>query len=91
MLHLFETIEMPLVETLYDMQRRGIRIKQETLKEYGKELEKGIRLLEKEIYTLAEEEFNINSPKQLGIILFEKLKLPNAKKTNPKRAVISDE
>lgn len=81
MLHLFETIEMPLVETLYDMQRRGIRIKQETLKEYGKELEKGIRLLEKEIYTLAEEEFNINSPKQLGIILFEKLKLPNAKKT----------
>ena len=67
-------LERKLFESVYQVEDGGIRIKQETLKEYGKELEKGIRLLEKEIYTLAEEEFNINSPKQLGIILFEKLK-----------------
>lgn len=81
MLHLFETIEMPLVETLYDMQQRGIRVKREALNEYARELSVGICALEQEIYTLAGEEFNINSPRQLGVILFERLKLPNGKKT----------
>lgn len=81
MLRLFEEIEIPLIYTLYDMQYRGIRVNKEALKEYGDNLEVGIVSLEKNIYELAGEAFNINSPKQLGVILFEKLKLPFAKKT----------
>ncbi len=81
MLQLFEEIEIPLIYTLYDMQCRGIRVNKEALKEYGDNLEVGIVSLEKNIYELAGEAFNINSPKQLGVILFEKLKLPFAKKT----------
>ncbi len=81
MQQLFETIEMPLIYTLYDMEVRGIRVNKEALKEYGDNLQVGIERLEKDIYGLVGEEFNINSPKQLGVILFEKLKLPFAKKT----------
>lgn len=81
MLRLFEDIEMPLVFTLYDMEARGIRVNKEALKEYGDQLEVGINNLEKQIYELVGEPFNINSPKQLGVILFEKLRLPFAKKT----------
>lgn len=81
MLSLFEQIEMPLTETLYDMQQRGIRAERQALKEYGDQLAKSIYSLEQEIYSLAGEEFNLNSPKQLGPILFDKLKLPNGKKT----------
>ena len=78
---LFLEIEMPLVFTLYEMEQRGIRANSEALAEYGKELAVGIEKLEKEIYENAGEEFNINSPKQLGVILFEKKKLPFGKKT----------
>lgn len=78
---LFDTIEMPLVYALYDMEQRGIKVNREELKEYGDKLAVGIARLETEIYGLAEEEFNINSPKQLGVILFEKLHLPYGKKT----------
>ncbi len=78
---LYKTIEMPLVYTLYDMEQRGIKVNREELKEYGDKLTVGIDRLEKEIYELSGEEFNINSPKQLGVILFEKLQLPNGKKT----------
>ncbi len=78
---LFETIEMPLIYTLYDMEVRGIRVNKEALKEYGDNLQVGIDKLEKDIYHLVGEEFNINSPKQLGVILFEKLRLPFGKKT----------
>ncbi len=78
---LFETVEMPLIYTLYDMEVRGVRVNKEALKEYGNHLEVGIEALEKQIYALAEENFNINSPKQLGVILFEKLRLPFGKKT----------
>lgn len=78
---LFEDIEMPLIYTLYDMECRGIGINREALKEYGDHLEIGINSLEKQIYEQVGETFNINSPKQLGIILFEKLRLPFAKKT----------
>ena len=81
MQQLFETIEMPLIYTLYDMEVRGIRVNKEALKEYGDNLQVGILRLEKDIYQLVGEEFNINSPKQLGVILFEKLRLPFGKKT----------
>ena len=77
---LFEEIEMPLVFTLYDMEVRGIRVNKQALEEYGSNLQTGIERLEKEIYALVGEEFNINSPKQLGVILFEKLRLPFGKK-----------
>lgn len=78
---LFTTIEMPLIYTLYDMEVRGIRINKEALKEYGDQLAIGIDRLEKSIYELSGEEFNINSPKQLGVILFEKLGMKGGKKT----------
>ncbi|MDF2944575.1 MAG: polA [Herbinix sp.] len=81
MQQLFETIEMPLIYTLYDMEVRGIRVNKEELKEYGDKLQIGILKLEKNIYELVGEEFNINSPKQLGVILFEKLHMPFGKKT----------
>ena len=78
---MYAEMEMPLVYTLSDMEKAGMRIDGESLKSYGEELYVRIVELEKEIYGLAGEEFNINSPKQLGVILFEKLKLPGAKKT----------
>ncbi len=79
-LNLFNEIEMPLVEVLADMQYVGIYVDKKELLEFGKDLKQRIDELSKEIYELAGEEFNINSPKQLGEILFEKLKLPLAKK-----------
>ena len=78
---LFYEVEMPLVFVLYDMEREGICMDAAALKEYSKELEGSIIELEKRIHEAAGEEFNINSPKQLGVILFEKLGLPNGKKT----------
>lgn len=79
---LLETVELPLVEVLADMEFEGITVDTANLKELSTELEKEIAGLEKEIYALAGEEFNIASPKQLGDILFEKLKLEkNPKKT----------
>lgn len=81
MYDLYINIEMPLIYTLYDMEQWGIKTDKDALKEYGDKLLVRIKELEKEIYELAGEEFNINSPKQLGVILFEKLNLPFAKKT----------
>ena len=78
---LFYEVEMPLVFVLYDMEKEGICMDAEALKEYGKELECSIVELEQKIHAAAGEVFNINSPKQLGVILFEKLGLPNGKKT----------
>ena len=78
---LYENIERPLVYTLYDMERAGILVDQEALKSYGAELRAGIEVLEKRIYEEAGEQFNINSPKQLGEILFGKLGLRGGKKT----------
>jgi len=80
-LELFNKIEMPLVEVLADMQYQGIYVDKTELIEFGAELQKKIGELTLEIYSLAGEEFNINSPKQLGEILFEKLNLPVIKKT----------
>lgn len=79
--HLFTDIEMPLVFTLYDMEQNGIRAEGEALRIYSSQLGARITELEKEIYEETGESFNINSPKQLGVILFEKLKLPGGKKT----------
>ncbi len=78
---LFRGMEMPLSISLYNMERAGIRVEKKILEEYSEELAKSIAELETEIYKEAGEEFNINSPKQLGVILFEKLKLPHGKKT----------
>jgi len=78
---LYRTVELPLVSTLYDMEQVGMAVNSSFFSEYSKQLTEGITRLEQEIYRLAGEEFNINSPKQLGVILFEKLKLPGGKKT----------
>lgn len=81
MLSLYRDIELPLVYTLFDMEQAGMRIRPEVLEAYSRELSAGIEELTAKIYQMAGEEFNINSPKQLGTILFEKLKLPGGKKT----------
>ena len=78
---LFNNIEMPLVEVLSEMQYEGIQIDKDELEEFGVTLKQKIEELTQEIYTLSGTEFNINSPKQLGEVLFEKLELPVIKKT----------
>ena len=80
-LELFYNIDMPTVEVLSDMQWNGMHVDQKELVKFGEELSGKIEILTKEIYDLAGEEFNINSTKQLGVILFEKMKLPVIKKT----------
>lgn len=87
---LFNEIEMPLVFVLSDMEREGICIDAEALKEYGTKLAGSIEEYEQKIYEEAGEEFNINSPKQLGVILFEKLQLPNGKKTKTGYSTAAD-
>lgn len=81
MYSLFAEIEMPLTFVLHDMEHKGICMDSDALTEYGSRLAVSIGELEQKIYDQAGEKFNINSPKQLGVILFEKLKLPNGKKT----------
>ncbi len=78
---LFHEVEMPLVDVLTRMEWRGIRIDVDFLGELSGQLGKKLEVLEGEIYALAGGEFNINSPKQLGEVLFEKLSLPKGKKT----------
>ncbi len=78
---LYEEIELPCVYTLYHMEMAGVKIDKNALKLYGEMLQKEIDLLQSRIYEACGEEFNILSPKQLGGILFEKLKLPGGKKT----------
>ena len=80
-LELFETIDMPTIEVLANMQWNGMKVNENDLIEFGKQLKDGLNSLTQEIYELAGEEFNINSPKQLGEILFDKMKLPIIKKT----------
>ncbi len=78
---LFSEIELPLCHVLADMERAGFYIDKQALREFGDMLSGKITELEAVIYSLSGEEFNINSPKQLGVILFEKLMLPAPKKT----------
>lgn len=81
LLKLFEEIEMPLVTVLFKMQKQGVRINKDLLSKLSKECEGKIEHLTQNLYRLAGEEFNINSPKQLSSILFKKLNLPVIKKT----------
>ena len=90
MWNLFEEIEMPLVFTLDDMEKEGILVKGEELKLYGEKLKVRIRELEEKIYEEAGETFNINSPKQLGVILFEKMQMPGGKKTKTGYSTAAD-
>ncbi len=78
---LFEKIEMPLIEVLSSMECLGFKVDAQILHDIGFELSEEIDKLTGEIYDIAGSEFNINSPKQLGVILFEKLNLPVIKKT----------
>ncbi len=87
---LFETIEMPLVYTLSDMEKEGILVQAEQLSAYGEKLSERIMQLEGQIYEGAGEKFNINSPKQLGVILFDKLKMPYGKKTKTGYSTAAD-
>lgn len=87
---LFREIEMPLVFTLFKMEQNGVKVEGEALRVYGEQLGGKITELEKEIYELAGEVFNINSPKQLGVVLFEHLGLPNGKKTKTGYSTAAD-
>lgn len=87
---LFEEIEMPLVFTLYDMEKNGVKVEAEALKLYGDQLGDKIVELEKEIYEDANETFNINSPKQLGVVLFENMKILGGRKTKTGYSTAAD-
>ena len=79
--NLFREIEMPLTRVLHEMEKEGVEVRPEELKAYGDALVDRINELENSIHKQAGEDFNINSPKQLGEVLFEKMKLPGGKKT----------
>ena len=80
-LKLYKEIELPLLEVLAEIELNGVYIDRKHLTELSSKIDKKLLRLEKDIYVLADEQFNINSPKQLSVILFEKLKLPVVKKT----------
>ncbi len=90
MYRLFEEIEMPLIYSLFHMEEAGIRVERRELKEYGDRLKEQIGELEQKIYREVGQEFNINSPKQLGEILFEKMKLKGGKKTKTGYSTAAD-
>ena len=79
--NLYNEIEIPLVEVLFDMEKQGFRVNKKIISELSEKFEEELLALTKVIYDYAGEEFNINSPKQLGVILFEKLGLKGGKKT----------
>lgn len=90
MWNVYREIELPLIFTLDSMEKWGIRVKGEELKSYGEKLQVRIAELEKLIYEQAGEEFNINSPKQLGVILFEKMGIPGGRKTKTGYSTAAD-
>ncbi len=90
MLNLYREVEMPLSFVLYSMEKEGVLVDKNALKEYSSKLKTGIDSLEDKIYELAGEKFNINSPKQLGEILFGKLNLPGGKKTKSGYSTAAD-
>lgn len=81
MYELYKDIEYPLIYVLFEMEKNGIRVNGQELKIYGDSLQSTIVKIEKQIYEEIGEEFNINSPKQLGEILFVKMEIPGGKKT----------
>lgn len=89
---LFDEIEMPLIPVLADMEMTGVKLNTSELTVYAEVLRKQIVEIEREIISIAGEEFNVSSPKQLGVILFEKMKIdPNAKMTKTKQYSTSEE
>jgi DNA polymerase-1 len=90
MLSLYEEMELPLVYCLDRMEKEGVLIRQEELTAYGARLGEQIQSLEQTIYEMTGETFNINSPKQLGEVLFEKMKLPGGKKTKTGYSTAAD-
>ena len=78
---LYREVEVPLIKVLFKMEQQGIKVEPEKLREFGRTLKNRQSELESEIFTLVQEKFNISSPKQLGVILFEKLGLKAPKKT----------
>lgn len=90
MLDIYIKMELPLVYTLFDMELQGIAMDAAALKEYGDKLAVRIKELEESIYRQAGEEFNINSPKQLGVVLFEKLGIEGGKKTKTGYSTAAD-
>ena len=87
---LYNELELPLAKILGKMETNGITVQQETLSQMGQELTAQLNVIEEKIYELAGEKFNINSPKQLGVILFEKLELPVIKKTKTGYSTAAD-
>lgn len=87
---LYETIELPLVPVLYEMESNGIRTNYDALVAYGETMVSAIEEEQQKIYELSGEQFNINSPKQLGEVLFVKMKLPYGKKTKSGYSTASD-
>lgn len=87
---LFEEIEMPLSRVLYHMEAEGVLVKPQELKEYGDALTGRIKELEESIWEKADVQFNINSPKQLGEVLFGAMKLPGGKKTKTGYSTAAD-
>ena len=87
---LFYDVEMPLSRVLFDMERLGVLVDKDELIRYGESLVEGIDRLQRAVYDAAGEEFNLNSPKQLGEILFEKMKLPGGKKTKSGYSTAAD-
>lgn len=88
--HLYTDLELPLAAVLGEMEYYGVQVDTDRLNEMGAELKERLNTLEQEIYELAGESFNINSPKQLGHILFEKLELPVIKKTKTGYSTAAD-
>ena len=89
-LELFKELELPLATILAEIEHAGVKVDVDRLKEMGKELTDRLDTIESEIHELAGEKFNINSPKQLSVILFEKLELPVIKKTKTGYSTAAD-
>ena len=87
---LYRTVELPLIYALYHMEEEGILVRREELHAYGMRLKEKICVLEQEIWEMTGEQFNINSPKQLGEILFGEMKLPGGKKTKTGYSTAAD-
>lgn len=87
---LFYEVELPLIQVLAEMELNGVCIDVDYLKEMSDSMQKELNKLEKEIFSLAGKEFNVNSPRQLSQVLFEDLKLPPVKKTEKKTALSTD-
>jgi DNA polymerase-1 len=87
---LYESLERPLIQVLADMEMWGVRINPEVLESLSEELQQDLDALQKKIFAISREEFNINSPKQLGDVLFEKMGIPSPRKTRKTKSHSTD-